>query len=294
MKNCLVFVVCGLICLTVRASWYWPFGDDDDDKVRLSELIEPASILIEEASDLAAEGKVAESVEKYREALKELDRVEAENPDRIDKPEFATIKTKRAYVSATIDSLLLDQARSNARAVAVSDTTELEKRLEEERRAKREERGAKSEEKAESRKQRGEKREEGGAKSEEREQRRESGAVRTGLTLSKREAAVKAITERDFATADALIAEMLSETPNGATPLNLRAMREVADGRYREAEATLDQSIKSNPRDYVSFYNMATLVLQTQSENKRRARYYYETGRTVGGPADAQLEELLK
>ena len=116
--------------------------------------------------------------------------------------------------------------------------------------------------------------------------------VRTGLT--KREAAVKAITERDFATADALIAEMLSETPNGATPLNLRAMREVADGRYREAEATLDQSIKSNPRDYVSFYNMATLVLQTQSENKRRARYYYETGRTVGGPADAQLEELLK
>ena len=282
MKNCLVFVVCGLICLTVRASWYWPFGDDDDDKVRLSELIEPASILIEEASDLAAEGKVAESVEKYREALKELDRVEAENPDRIDKPEFATIKTKRAYVSATIDSLLLDQARSNARAVAVSDTTELEKRLE---REKAERRG----EKAESRKQRGEMR---GEKADEREQRGESGVVRTGL--SKREAAVKAITERDFAKADALIAEMLSETPNGATPLNLRAMREVADGRYREAEATLDQSIKSNPRDYVSFYNMATLVLQTQSENKRRARYYYETGRTIGGPADAQLEELLK
>ena len=171
MKNCLVFVVCGLICLTVRASWYWPFGDDDDDKVRLSELIEPASMLIEEASDLAAEGKVAESVEKYREALKELDRVEAENPDRIDKPEFATIKTKRAYVSATIDSLLLDQARSNARAVAVSDTTELEKRLERERRAKREEGRGKREER------RG-KREEGGAKREERRERRESGEGR--------------------------------------------------------------------------------------------------------------------
>ena len=292
MKNCLVFVVCGLICLTVRASWYWPFGDDDDDKVRLSELIEPASMLIEEASDLAAEGKVAESVEKYREALKELDRVEAENPDRIDKPEFATIKTKRAYVSATIDSLLLDQARSNARAVAVSDTTELEKRLERERRAKREEGRGKREEGGAKREEGRGRSEERGTKREERERRGESGVVRTGLT--KREAAVKAITERDFATADALIAEMLSETPNGATPLNLRAMREVADGRYREAEATLDQSIKSNPRDYVSFYNMATLVLQTQSENKRRARYYYETGRTVGGPADAQLEELLK
>ena len=114
------------------ASWYWPFGSSDDGSEpvrRLSELMEPASRLIDEASDLAADGKTQESVEKYREALGELDRIEEENPDRAASAEFATLRNKRAYVNAAIDSLLLGQVRENAKAVAVSDTTELEKRL---------------------------------------------------------------------------------------------------------------------------------------------------------------------
>ena len=118
-----------------QASWYWPFGSDDvsEDAPRISELMEPATELIDEASDLAADGKVDESVEKYRKALDELDRIERENPERAKSAEFATLRNKRAYVNAAIDSMLLSQVKQNARVVAVSDTTELEKRLAKER-----------------------------------------------------------------------------------------------------------------------------------------------------------------
>ena len=109
MRN-LVFLLCvGVLSLTSSASWYWPFGSDDDDsrEPRLSELMEPATELIDEASDLAYEGKVQESVEKYRKALEELDRIEAENPERAQKQEFATVRNKRAYVNAAIDAMLM-------------------------------------------------------------------------------------------------------------------------------------------------------------------------------------------
>ena len=130
-----ISVVLMLAC-GVQASWYWPFGSGDvksEDVPRISELMETASELIEEASDLAADGKTDESVEKYRKALLELDRVERENPERIRNGGLSSLKTKRAYVNAAIDSLLLGQIERNAKAVAVSDTTELEKKLAAER-----------------------------------------------------------------------------------------------------------------------------------------------------------------
>ena len=71
--------------------------------------MEPATELIDEASDLAADGKIDESVEKYRKALDEIDRIERENPERAKSTEFATLRNKRAYVNAAIDSMLLSQ-----------------------------------------------------------------------------------------------------------------------------------------------------------------------------------------
>ncbi|MBQ2631640.1 MAG: hypothetical protein IJG13_18340, partial [Kiritimatiellae bacterium] len=132
MRKLCTFAAVLAIASGAAASWYWPFGSSDDASApvrRLSELMEPASRLIDDASDLAAEGKSQEAVEKYREALAELDRIEAENPERAASPEFSTVRNKRAYVNAAIDSLLLAQVTANAKAVAVSDTTELEKRL---------------------------------------------------------------------------------------------------------------------------------------------------------------------
>ena len=266
----------------VQASWYWPFGSDegpDASPRRISELMEPATKLIDEASDFAADGKVDESVESYRKALMELDRIERENPERAKGSEFATLRNKRAYVNAAIDSMLLGQVKRNAKAVAVSDTTELEKRLAEERGEKK----AKVEGEGE---QRNVKKSAVHLKS--------SPSPQPAKPATKREQAMDAIARGDYAVAEGLIKEMLAAKPNGAMALNLRAAMEMKQGRFDVAEATLDQAIMSNPRNYSAYYNLAMLLMQKDAGNKATAKRYYETGRAMGGPEDAVLEALIK
>lgn len=275
-----------LVCIfalafTAQASWYWPFGSDDVDEKkkppRLSELMEPASLLIDEASDLAADGKTTEAVDKYREALKELDRVERENPERVKAPEFSTVRNKRAYVSAAIDTLLMTEARYNAKAVSVSDTTELEKKLAAERNPQMTpEKNKKT------------------AVVAEKPAEEKVVDVKPKKPLTKSQQVLADIAKRDFNAATLLIKEMLVEKPNDAAALNLRAIKEAAEGDLKAAESTLDQAIQSNPRNHYAYYNMATLMLQISAANKDVARRYYETGRAVGGPVDANIERALK
>ena len=283
------------------ASWYWPFGSDDGDSKparRLSELMEPVSLLIDEASDLAADGKAQESIEKDRAALAELDSIEKEDPERAASAEFATLRNKRAYVNAAIDSLLLDQVRSNAKSVAVSDTTELEKKLAEEKAAKQAKpvRTKEASEAAKPEKKAAEAEEAEAPKPEKKAEKAEEAkaAEAPAKPLSPREQVLADIEAGNFEAAAVRIEDMLVEKPNGAMALNLKAMMESAQGKLKEAERTLDQAIMSNPRSHFAYYNMAVLVLQSDAANKRTARRYYETGRAVGGPEDPQLEEALK
>ena len=270
----------------VRASWYWPFGSDegvDKSPKRISELMEPATKLIDEASDFAADGKVDESVEAYRKALFELDRIERENPDRAKSSEFATLRNKRAYVNAAIDSMLLSQVKQNARAVAVSDTTELERKLAEEKGLKVSKFESSKDEKTG-----------GESMQQEAPQTLKPSNPQTLKPLTKREQAIADIANGDYAAAELVISEMLAENPNGAMALNLRAAMEMKQGKLDAAEKTLDQAITANPRNYAAYYNLAMLWLQKGAGNKAVARRYYETGRTMGGPENAELEALLK
>lgn len=289
-KFALVFCLLVFAC-RVQASWYWPFGSDDGEEPpqRISELMEPATKLIDEASDFAADGKVTESVETYRKALAELDRIERENPERAKSSEFATLRNKRAYVNAAIDSMLLSQVKQNAKAVAVSDTTELEEKLAAERgEAKVKEKGEGEEKRAKSK--------------VEVEQRKRTSAVhlepspspQSAKPATKRDRAIDAVANGDYAAAESLIGEMLAEKPNSAMALNLRAAMEMRRGKLDVAEETLDQAIMSNPRNHSAYYNMAMLLLQKGSGNKASARRYYETGRAMGGPENANLEALVK
>ena len=305
MRRLLTIFALLAVAGTSSGSWYWPFGSDESDEAkpvrRLSEVMEPVSLLIDEASDLAMDGKPQEAIEKYREALKGLDEIEAEEPDRVETPEFATVRNKRAYVNAAIDSLLLEQVRSNASSVAVSDTTELEKKLAEEKnrgKAKPEakatpETKAKPEAKAKPvAKAKSEARAKPKARAKSESKARQESKAKP---LTRRERIMKDIEDGKFDSAAERIEEMLAEKPNNAAALNLKAMMEMAQGRVKDAEKTLDQAIMSNPRSHFAYYNMAELLLQTlPADDKNAARRYYETGRAVGGPVDEQLEEALK
>ena len=295
-----VLICAFALAMSACASWYWPFGSDEDepDKVRLSTLMEPATELIDEASDLAADGKVQESVEKYRKALEELDRIEMENPERAQTQEFATIRNKRAYVNAAIDAMLLSQVRSNAKVVAVTDTTELEKKLAAERNPKKDEAKKGEEKKVErvekvAKVERVEKVDEA-VKAEVKETVREVAAVKDERPAAGKDRIAYDIAHGDFKDAESVIAAMLREKPKDPKALNLRAALESSRGNLKEAEAALDQAIMSNPRDHYAYYNMALLVLRADPSRQAVARRYYETGRAVGGPEDPELEELLK
>ena len=270
----------------VRASWYWPFGPDegvDKSPKRISELMEPATKLIDEASDFAADGKIDEAVESYRKALFELDSIERENPDRAKGSEFATLRNKRAYVNAAIDSMLLSQVKQNAKAVAVSDTTELEKKLAEEKGLKVSKFGSLKAEKTG-----------GESMQQEAPQTLKPSNPQTFKPLTKRDQAIADIANGDYAAAELVISEMLAENPNGAMALNLRAAMEVKQGKLDAAEKTLKQAIAAKPRNYSAYYNLAMLLMRKDAGNKAVARRHYETGRAYGGPENAELEALLK
>lgn len=287
------FAVAATLSLGALGSWYWPFGSDDEEVIpRISELMEPASTNIDAATDFEFDGKFDEAIAGYEAALRELDKVEAEYPDQMDRPEFTTVKTKRAYVRAKIDTLKFLQVKENSKAVAVSDTTELEKKLAAEKAAAA--KAATPEPEPEAEKPAPEPEKPSVEKPAPAPAKPAPKKPAPAKALSRQQRIAKAIADGDYAAADADIAETLRTRPNDAAALNLRAMMESAQGKYRDAEHTLDQAIQSNPKSYHAYYNMARLILKAYPDNKDGARRYYETGRAVGGPRNAALEEAVK
>ena len=131
LKIAALAALVGGFVLSAPAAWYWPFDLDPDSTnkpPRLHRLLEKANEYIELAEDEALEGNAEKAISNYREALRELDRVEEENPERADTPEFAPLRTKRATCSAAIDSIRFAQVNENERAVSVSNTADLERK----------------------------------------------------------------------------------------------------------------------------------------------------------------------
>lgn len=284
-RLCLVAAL--LVPVFASASWYWPFGSDDDSKpLRISELMEPASVLIDKASDFAEDGKIDEAVAEYRKALDELNRIEIENPERAETPEFATLRNKRAYVNSAIDSLLLVQARNNAKSVAITDTTELEKLYERHLAARSQARSGRNMPELDD----GTRIVDAGAAGIP------MGSEAARQRLSDRKARLQTAMEKvaagDEKTALAVIGGLLAERPNDAAALNLKARIEMNSGNLAAAESTLDQCIRSNPRSYYGFYNMARVLLRSRpgEEGRKSAKKYYKRGREIGGPKDDELE----
>lgn len=317
MKRILAFLLLSVVATRAFAAWYWPFGSDDEKKPpRMSELMEESSILIDEAFDLAAQGKISEAVEKYKKAYEELEKLEFQYPDRAATSEFSTVRNKKAYVSTSIDSLLLKQASENARAVAVTDTTELEKRYEAEMKAKAaglpvededdepEESKSATKENAPSQHKKAEGVNEAAgaparnaaAASERRGKIAKIAAENPANRKAKIMLAVEDLKNKEFDAAELTIKELLAEKPNDVTALNLKAAVEAARGDYEKAKTTLHQLIQSNPKDHSGYYNLAKLIIKFEgAAGKAAARRYYDTARKYyGGPKDAKLEELLK
>lgn len=126
--------ILAMLCWAAGAAggaWYWPFGGGEGDTnapPRLHRLLEPANEYIDIAEEHALDGEADKALENYRLALAELDRVEKENPERAETPEFAPLRNRRAVCTAAIDSIRFAQINDNTRLMTVTDTTELQKK----------------------------------------------------------------------------------------------------------------------------------------------------------------------
>ena len=307
-------VVLSFVAMPVHAAWYWPFGDDEDSpdaKPRLHRLLENANDLIEQAEDAALDGNAEKALELYNSALTNLVDVAAKNPDRAEKPEFAPLRNKIAATSAAIDSIRFAQVNGNIRAVAVTDTTELQKKYDEEQAKKK---GLKKPEakKTEEKKPAG-KREE---KTEVPKKPVAEPAAKPSVSPaavtpparksvpskpvavagldSRVQTALNEIQAKDYAAADLLLADLEKERPNDLNVLILRAAAQNGLKYHLAARRTLEKAMRAHPKHYLPYYNLAYLMFKIEDEGAKSARQYYELGRTLGGPQDARLERMFQ
>ena len=322
MKNAffvMLSVVLFSMALPVRAAWYWPFGEDEDSpdaKPRLHRLLENANDLIEQAEDAALDGDAEKALELYNSALTNLVDVAEKNPDRAEKPEFAPLRNKIAATSAAIDSIRFAQVNQNIRAVAVTDTTELQKKYDEEQAKKKglklpEEEKKEEPKKAEEKKvePKPESKPESPKKSEDKPAPEKLSPPAASATVKKTvpakpvavagldeklQTALNEIQSKDYAAADLLLADLEKERPNDLNALILRAAAQNGLKYHLAARRTLEKAMRAHPKHYLPYYNLAYLMFKLEGEGAASAKQYYELGRTFGGPQDLRLERKFQ
>ena len=322
MKNAffvMLSVVLASMALPVRAAWYWPFGEDEDSpdaKPRLHRLLENANDLIEQAEDAALDGDAEKALELYNSALTNLVDVAEKNPDRAEKPEFAPLRNKIAATSAAIDSIRFSQVNQNIRAVAVTDTTELQKKYDEEQAKKKglklpEEEKKEDPKKAEEKKvePKPESKPESPKKSEDKPAPEKLSPPAASAPAKKTvpakpvavaglddklQTALNEIQSKDYAAADLLLADLEKERPNDLNVLILRAAAQNGLKYHLAARRTLEKAMRAHPKHYLPYYNLAYLMFKLEGEGAASARQYYELGRTFSGPQDLRLERKFQ
>ena len=293
MRNALFIVAC-TFALGAQGAWYWPFGSDEDgtnSPPRLHRLLEPATDYIELAQDASLDGDADKAIENYRLALAELDRVEAENPDRAASAEFAPLRARRVTCNSGIDAIRFAQINDNVRPVVVTDTSALQKKWDAKHGTK----------------------DKAAAKPEP--PKPVAPPVATNAAPPKAEApkpappkaepatpkgwddrimqAMDFLRAKDYAGADVLLESMMNERPKDLNAMLLRAAAQAGSKNYYAAQRTLERAMRVHPKSYLPYYNLANLMIQ-QGEDLETAREYYELGRTVGGPENKDIESKLK
>ena len=316
MKYTLCLVSAVLLCAaTAQAAWYWPFGNDEDSPdrpPRLHRLLENANDLIEQAEDASLDGDAEKALELYNSALTNLVDIANQNPDRAETPEFAPLRNKIAATSAAIDSIRFAQVNQNIRAVAVTDTTELQKKYDAEQ-AKKKGLDKVLEKKEEPEK----KKDNASTKKPVADPVKKPAAPPPAVTSQpsavskpapaaesapasiagfdeKIQLALKELKAKDYAAADLLLEELEKERKGDLNVLILRAAAQNGMRYHLAARRTLEKAMRAHPKSYLPYYNLAYLMFKLEDEGVESARQYYELGRALGGPVDARIESLLK
>ena len=264
VKN-VALVLTVLLSACVQAAWYWPFESSEDNTnkpPRLHRLLEKANDFIELAEDESLKGESDKALGYYRQALDELARVQDENPDRADTPEFAPLRNKIATCKAAVDTIRFEQINANVRAVSVTDTTELQRKWD---------------------------RRNGIANPDA-----PAGAGTPPDDWNNRlKDAAERLRAGDYTSAEALLDKLAEVRPDDLDLLMLRGATLAGEGRLYAARKTLEHAASVHPKSYLPHYNLVYVSLDL-GEGRKAAQRHYERGRELGGPVNEDLERRLK
>ena len=285
-----LLAICILFAATcAQAAWYWPFTSSEDNTnkpPRLHRLLEKANDFIELAEDETINGEADKALDYYYQALDELRRVQFENPDRAETPEFAPLRNKIAACKAAVDTIRFEQVNANIRAVSVTDTTELQRKWNKKH----------------------------GIVDKEDEPPPKP-AVKTPETVTEAPSPpgagleVPAATAKSWsarlsevarklragetAAAEEALTVLLGERPDDLNALLLQGAVLANTGRYYAARKALEKAIQAHPKSYLPHYNLAYVALEL-GEGRKVAKQYYDKGRELGGPVNKDIEKRLQ
>ena len=284
-----IFFICVLFAVTcAQAAWYWPFTSAEDNTnkpPRLHRLLEKANDFIELAEDETINGEADKALDYYYQALDELRRVQFENPDRAETPEFAPLRNKIAACKAAVDTIRFEQVNANIRAVSVTDTTELQRKWNKKH-------GIVD-------------RDESPPRPEVKTPDTVTGAPSPPAAGSEVPASsaeswsarlseiVRKIRAGETVSAEDGLAVLLSERPNDLNALLLRGAVLAKPGRYYAARKALEEAVRAHPKSYLPHYNLAYVALEL-GDGRKVAKRHYDAGRELGGPANADIERRLR
>ncbi|MBQ9432162.1 MAG: tetratricopeptide repeat protein [Kiritimatiellae bacterium] len=329
------FRMCACFTVAVMAATVVLAADTEKKKnekpKKVSVLLREANKMINEAQEAYVNGESQKAIELYRKTLKEIERVEMENQDRVGTSEFAPVKFRKSLCETEIDRIILEEANANARTLSVTDTTELEKkRLERKRAAQtnnvpdkavslvaKKSDGTIVEKRQETKKEPAANTEKSATDSEPPKVdiaaaisfARDMMAVehfddaKASLLKVLRNApehregrllmAALQIRTGDPQDAVVVLDDLLEDFPNDESALLMAAGANFAIAGYTKAMSLLDRAMKVNPKRPDGYFNMAWLLLEMNPQDLDQPEMYYRQSVKLGGSRDQELEKRL-
>ncbi len=294
---------------------------------KVSVLLKEANELMTQAQTAYVDGESKKAIELYRKALAEIARVEEEHPREVATSEFAPVRFRKALCETEVDRIMLEDVNATARTVAVTDTTALEAKRAERKKAA--ETNNVPEVTVMLSSKQGTKAAPAGAPEVDTSDGKDKAddpdkplnikaeldwakdmlsvdryddAEKAVLKVLKKEPdnrearfmmALARVQQGKHADAVVVIDDLLADNASDEPTLLLAAGSYAAMGNYAKAMDTLDKAMKINPKRPDGYHNMAWLLLEMQPKETGEAEMYYRQAVKLGGTRDRDLERRL-
>lgn len=298
-----------------------------EKKVKVSELMKEANEFMSQAQTAYVDGESKKAIELYRKSMKEIARIEEEHPKEVATSEFAPVRFRKALCETEIDRIMLEDVNATSRTVAVTDTTSLEAKRADRKKAAETNNMPEAMVKLTSKQ--GSKAAPAGAPETDVPDNKEKkdapdkplnikeelewakdmlsvdrfdDAEKALIKVLKKEPesrdarflmALARVQQGKLAEAVVVIDDLLADNASDEPTLLLAAGSYAAMGNYSKALDTLDKAIKVNPKRPDGYHDMAWLLLEMKPKESGEAEMYYRQAVKLGGARDRDLERRL-